>query len=111
MDIGHDEAGQFDNCNDTGGIKFDGDMNKEVLRELTSPVLQEDGHHICTNATEIEANPIEVLKNYEVGIRFLDKGCLVNVGCKSFAFNTNEEMLTELEEYIKNPSDKTKEYY
>ena len=84
-------------------------LDRDVLRELTSPELQEDGHHL--RGSLVEANPIALLKNYDVNIKFLDKGCVVHVGCKAFAFNTNEEMLKELKEYIINPSDKTKEYY
>jgi len=85
-------------------------LNRAVLRELTSPELQMDGHHLLDSAIKVQRTPIEILKNYEVGIRFLDKGCIVNVGCKSLAFNTNEEMLQEFKEYIENPSEKTKQY-
>ena len=84
----------------------DNALDRAVLRDLTSPSVL----NINTLA-KMEVDPTEVLKNYEVSIRFLDKGCLVNVGCKSFAFNTNREMLQELKEYIENPSEKTKEYY
>ena len=92
--------------------KDDNTLGRDVMRRLTSPVMENDGHHLRgVSEVEVDRNPIDILKDYEVGIRFLDKGCLVNVGCKSLAFNTTEEMLEELKAYINSPSDTTKKYY
>ena len=46
---------------------------------------------------------INQLKIHEVGITFLDRGCLVSVGCKSFAFESAEKAIAELTAYIKDP--------
>ena len=43
------------------------------------------------------------LKIHEVGITFLDRGCLVRVGCKSFAFESVNEAMAELTAYTKDP--------
>lgn len=45
--------------------------------------------------TQLKVNPIE--------ITFLDRGCIIKVGCRSFAFDTNREAMAELQEYIKRP--------
>ena len=47
---------------------------------------------------------LELLKQWEVNIRVLTVGCIINVGCKSFAFSTIEEGLKELQDYYKDPS-------
>lgn len=48
-------------------------------------------------------NRTECLKEYEITIRFLSVGCVINVGCKSVPFPTVKEGLEALTEYIKNP--------
>ncbi len=47
----------------------------------------------------------ELLKNWEINIRFFDVGCLVNVGCQSFAFESIDKMMTELKFYVENPDE------
>jgi hypothetical protein len=44
----------------------------------------------------------------EVAIRQLNYGYVVNVGCKSFAFETSEKLIENLIAYINNP-DKVEE--
>ena len=46
---------------------------------------------------------IAQLKNYDVQINFVDRGCVIKVGCKSFAFESVEEAMAELEAYTKDP--------
>lgn len=68
------------------------------------PILDRDGASIT------KTSPIELLKKWDVNIKFCDRGCMVQVGCKFFAFNTNSEMLMHLEEYIQDPYKKTEEF-
>jgi hypothetical protein len=53
---------------------------------------------------------IAQLKDYDVKIHFLDRGCVVRVGCKSFAFESVEEAMAELVAYIKDPIGVAKKY-
>ncbi len=46
---------------------------------------------------------ISFLKSHSVEINFFDRGCVVRVGCKSFAFESTEEAMAELQEYVKRP--------
>ena len=46
---------------------------------------------------------INRMKNWNVEISFFDRGCLVRVGCKSFAFESIEEAMAELVAYTKDP--------
>ena len=44
----------------------------------------------------------EVLREYEIRIQFLNRGCVIHVGCKSIAFESIETAMKELNEYISN---------
>jgi hypothetical protein len=46
---------------------------------------------------------ISFLKSHSVEINFFDRGCVVRVGCKSFAFESTEEAIAKLQEYVKKP--------
>jgi hypothetical protein len=46
---------------------------------------------------------IRQLKSYDIEIKFFDRGCLVRVGCKSFAFESIEQAMAELAAYTKDP--------
>jgi len=46
---------------------------------------------------------ISFLKSHPVEINFFDRGCVVRVGCKSFAFESIEKAMAELQEYVKRP--------
>jgi len=46
---------------------------------------------------------INQLKHWNIEISFFDRGCLVRVGCKSFAFESIEQAMAELVAYTKDP--------
>jgi hypothetical protein len=45
----------------------------------------------------------EVLREYEVRIQFLNRGCVIHVGCKSIAFEDVQLAMNELNKYVSNP--------
>ncbi len=45
----------------------------------------------------------QILKEHEIRIQFLDFGCIVNVGCKSIAFDDPYKAIEEVKAYILNP--------
>ena len=47
----------------------------------------------------------EALREYEIQLQFLHRGCIVRVGCKSIAFETVESAMKEVNEYVNNPYD------
>jgi hypothetical protein len=47
----------------------------------------------------------EALREYELRIQFLNRGCIVHVGCKSIAFETVGSAMAEVNEYVTNPWD------
>ena len=47
----------------------------------------------------------QCLREYEVTIRFFNRGCLVRVGCQEIAFENIEDAMKELNEYVTNTYD------
>jgi hypothetical protein len=42
----------------------------------------------------------EALREYEINIRFLSRGCIVKVGCKEIAFEDFSRAMAEINEYV-----------
>lgn len=45
----------------------------------------------------------EALRHRRIEIRFLDRGCIISVGCKEIAFESVDNAMTELNAYVANP--------
>ena len=45
----------------------------------------------------------ELLREYEIRLRFLSVGCVVNVGCKEIPFRNVKEAMECVNEYVENP--------
>lgn len=45
----------------------------------------------------------DLLREYEIKLSFLNKGCIVKIGCKSIAFETNEKAVKEITRYVNDP--------
>jgi hypothetical protein len=45
----------------------------------------------------------ECLRDYQINIRFLSIGCVIEVGCKSVPFSTVEEGMKALNAYVDHP--------
>jgi|LauGreDrversion4_2_1035121.scaffolds.fasta_scaffold247702_3 hypothetical protein len=52
----------------------------------------------------------QVLQQYEIRIRFLDKGCIVSLGCKDVAFGDTELAIDAVSEYVNNPKVMSKKW-
>ena len=50
------------------------------------------------------------LQEYEVHIKFMARGCVIQVGCKSIPFESVEVAMAALNEYVKNPYE-SQEYW
>lgn len=53
----------------------------------------------------------EALRDYEINIKFLHRGCVVGVGCKSIAFESVENAMKEINAYVTNPYDEREKWY
>lgn len=66
------------------------------MNEIATPVQETIG------VKEYKPRNEEVLREYEVRIQFLNRGCIIHVGCKAIAFESIETAMKELNEYVSN---------
>jgi len=52
----------------------------------------------------------DALREHEIRIRFLSRGCIIQVGCKEIAFESVETAMQELNEYVKHPYETQKKW-
>jgi len=52
---------------------------------------------------EYKPSRLEALREYEIRIQFLDRGCTVHVGCKTIAFENVDSAMLEINNYVANP--------
>lgn len=81
-------------------------MRKDYARPIESPPII-DG---VQAAKEYIPPKSQLLKEYEINIRFLSVGCVISVGCKSIPFTSVNEGMEALNAYIKNPYEETKKW-
>lgn len=55
-------------------------------------------------------NKQQILREYEVRIRFLSVGCIISVGCKEIPFTNVGEAMEELNKYVSNPYEEQKRW-
>ena len=80
-------------------------MNEVPVQEMPQPV--EKVPIPCESKEQKEQREqrrrIETLKNWDVNIKFADRGCFVSVGCRSFAFESVVAAMEALKQYTDNP--------
>jgi hypothetical protein len=67
------------------------------MENLTEPVPEE-----CVKEVYRPSNK-QALREHEIRIEFLDRGCIIRIGCKSIAFENTENAMDALVAYTKNP--------
>lgn len=81
-------------------------MNEElrvappVLRDMPEPV---EG----VPKSVYTRTRMEQLRDYNINIRFLSVGCIIEVGCKQIPFTTVKEGLQAFNEYVADPEKST----
>jgi hypothetical protein len=50
-----------------------------------------------------EPTRYELLMRHNISIEFLNRGCVVSVGCKKIAFSTIEDAMNSINKYVNNP--------
>ncbi len=69
-------------------------MNDNDLRPAPTP------EEVPTPTEEWRPSNKEALREFEIGIRFLNRGCIVRVGCKEIAFEDVKEAMNEINAYV-----------
>jgi hypothetical protein len=65
--------------------------------------MREELHATIPAPKEWKPSRIMALKNYEIIIKFLDRGVQVSVGCRTIAFESLDTFLKAFNEYVTNP--------
>lgn len=52
----------------------------------------------------------EALRDYEIRIRFLNRGCVVFVGCKEIAFEDHTNAMAVINAYVANPREEQEKW-
>jgi hypothetical protein len=53
----------------------------------------------------------EILRDYEINIRFLSVGCVVSVGCRQIPFTNVGDAMVEVNKYVQNPTQERERWY
>jgi hypothetical protein len=63
-----------------------------------------------TPESDYRPNKQQLLREYEMSIRFLSIGCVIRVGCKEIPFTRVSEAMEELNKYVNNPYEESKKW-
>ena len=80
-----------------------------MREELNQPTAQEEVA-ISSPTTDYRPSNKEALREYEISIRFLSRGCTVRIGCKDIAFESVEKAMIAINEYVVNPYDEQQKW-
>jgi hypothetical protein len=73
-------------------------MNDRIMREGENPEMAQG---MC--GKESKRPRVEYLKQYEIRIRCLSRGCVIAVGCKEIPFTSIEEGMLAFNAYVVDP--------
>jgi hypothetical protein len=60
--------------------------------------------------TDYKPSNAEALREYEISIRFLSRGCIIRVGCKEIPFENVKEAMIAFNQYVESPYLKQQEW-
>jgi len=80
---------------------------QEEIRANTEPAPQMERPRL---AEEYRPSNDEALREYELNIRFLNRGCIVRVGCKEIAFEDPTNAMAAVNAYVNNPWEEQKKW-
>lgn len=64
----------------------------------------------ATIGYDYKPNKQEILREYELRIKFLSVGCVVSVGCKEIPFRSVKEAMGCINDYVNNPYEESKRW-
>jgi hypothetical protein len=80
------------------------------MREELSGLEQEEVAVPEPTNEEYRPSDNEALREHEIRIRFLSRGCIVSVGCKEIAFESIETAMAAINLYVANPYDEQQKW-
>jgi hypothetical protein len=84
-------------------------MNEELISG--GPLRDETNLNVdYGRKEEYKPNKQQILREYEISLRFLSVGCVIRVGCKEIPFINVSDAMEELNKYISNPYEEGKRW-
>jgi hypothetical protein len=77
-------------------------MEQEIYEQESIPMGEKLSEH--------KPRKQELLREYEIRLRFLSVGCVVIVGCKEIPFRDVNEAMVEINKYVSNPYEQGKRW-
>ncbi len=74
-------------------------MNNEQELRVPEPEMDRP----VNTVEEYRPSNKDVLRDYEIRIKFLSRGCVVSVGCKEIAFEDHTNAMAAINAYVANP--------
>jgi hypothetical protein len=78
----------------------DQDLEQAMRQELTVGRESMEQEAKTPETKEWRPSNQEALREFELNIRFLNRGCVVRVGCKEIAFEDVNKAMAEINEYV-----------
>lgn len=78
--------------------QFKGMNQEERIADVLTPYYE-------AKAKMYEASTQELLMQHDIRIKFLSRGCVIDIGCKSIPFSSTEDAIEELKKYFDNPNE------
>jgi hypothetical protein len=80
------------------------------LERERGPLVEPIPEPQMNEVNEYRPSNNEALRDHEIRIRFLSRGCVVSVGCKEIAFESVEKAMEEINNYVANPYDQQQKW-
>lgn len=74
------------------------------------PMMAEAPEPEMEKVSEYRPSNNEALREFEINIRFLSRGCVVRVGCKEIAFEDVASAMAAINAYVANPWDEQQKW-
>jgi hypothetical protein len=83
----------------------------DLEREMGNPVTPISEPQMEVPMKEYRPSNTSALKEWPLQIDFLDRGCLVTVGCKRIAFESVHKAMVAINAYVTNPWDEQQKWH
>lgn len=80
------------------------------LTEVERAVMPEPEMDMPEVKQEYRPSNKEALREYEIRIKFISRGCIVSVGCKDIAFEDPIKAMEAVNAYVANPWEEQKKW-
>ena len=83
-------------------------QDEKNLQDMPMAAMPEPTMEKCVE--EYRPTTKEYLREYEIRIKFISRGCLVSVGCKDIAFEDPKDAMAAINAYVANPREEQKKW-